>query len=164
MTDRYNSLLKFCFLANSQKMSKGEQRQSCCLGRPFCRCQGEECLPPPRSLTPRVLVPRIWVRPLPPRAASRLSGLVRLLRCSPFRLSSLLAMRRADFGQGLGHRFKMSIPPNTNHQSPKIRSDRQTSRFAATIMGVISPQGGGGTRGVYPRAHLLRSVTPYTGA
>ena len=44
---------------------------------------------------------RAWVRPLPPRAASRLSGRVRRLRC--FVPKQRHAQCRADLGQGPGH-------------------------------------------------------------
>ena len=61
-----------------------------------------------------------WVRPLPPRATSRLSGLARCLRCSS--PNSVLATYQADFGQGLGPPSKCPItnhqPPMTDGQSP----------------------------------------------
>jgi len=57
---------------------------------------------------------RAWVRPLPPRAASRLSGLVRRLRC--FVPKQRHAQCRADLGQGPGHTLKNVH--TTNHQSP----------------------------------------------
>ena len=62
-----------------------------------------------------------WVRPLPPRAASRLSGLVRRLRC--FALNSIFAECRADSDQGPGHTLKndhTTWQPITN-QSPRVR-------------------------------------------
>ena len=61
---------------------------------------------------------RAWVRPLPPRAASRLSGLVRRLRC--FVPKQRHAQCRADLGQGPGHTLKNvhTVQPITNHQSP----------------------------------------------
>ena len=57
---------------------------------------------------------RAWVRPLPPRAASRLSGLVRRLRC--FVPKQRHAQCRADLGQGPGH--TLQNVHTTNHQSP----------------------------------------------
>ena len=54
------------------------------------------------------------VRPLPPRAASRLSGLVRRMRC--FVPKQRHAQCRADLGQGPGHTLKNVH--TTNHQSP----------------------------------------------
>ena len=54
---------------------------------------------------------RAWVRPLPPRAASRLSGLVRRLPASS--LNSVLVMCRADYGQGLGHTLQID---HTTHR------------------------------------------------
>jgi len=67
---------------------------------------------------------RAWVRPLPPRAASRLSGLVRRLRC--FVPKQRHAQCRADLGQGPGHTLKkMSIKPITNHQSIRTTQTNQ---------------------------------------
>jgi hypothetical protein len=64
-----------------------------------------------RVLPYPVPVPHTWVRPLPPRAASRLSGLVRRLRCSsPNSLSVLASVTgrptSVKFGHGPGPRSK----------------------------------------------------------
>jgi len=66
-----------------------------------------------------------WVRPLPPRAASRLSGLVRRLRCSS--LNSIHAMCQADFGQGLGPHSKCPYnqSPITNHQNTQTNKQNK---------------------------------------
>ena len=64
-------------------------------------------------------------RPLPPRAASRLSGLVvRRLRC--FVPKQRHAQCRADLGKGPGHTLKNV--QTTNHQSPFTRP-RPVLRF-----------------------------------
>ena len=54
-----------------------------------------------------------WVRPLPPRAASRLSGLARRLRCS---LSNSFTRRRDDPGRI--EAVQKVHTPFANHQSP----------------------------------------------
>jgi len=97
--------------ASAPKQTKPNQTQ-CLLGPMKIRTGSRD------FIRARVL-PRIWVRPLPPRAASRLSGLVRRLRCSS--LHGVLAECRANLGQGPGHALKMSIQPITNHQSPITR-------------------------------------------
>ena len=87
--------------------------------------------------TSTYILPRIWVRPLPPRAASRLSGLVRRLGCSS--LNSVLAMCQADFGQGLGPHAKMSIQPITDHQSPITRTPKQTNKTSQSFCRTAPP-------------------------
>ena len=59
---------------------------------------------------------RAWVRPLPPRAASRLSGLVRRLRRSS--LNSVIRSVGPTSVRVRDIRLKMFIQPITNHQSP----------------------------------------------
>ena len=56
-----------------------------------------------------------WVRPLPPRAASRLSGLVRRLRCSS--LNSVMRSVGPASARVRDIRLKMFIQAITNHQS-----------------------------------------------
>jgi hypothetical protein len=80
---------------------------------------GQHALPPATDRSARVL-PHIWVRPLPPRAASRLSGLVRRLRCSS--LNSVLAcVGRLRSGPGPRSKCPYHQSPITNHQSPITR-------------------------------------------